>query len=706
MSLLAAGAAWYRMREAERPPQFRTAKVVRGPLTATVSATGTLGAVVSVQVGSQVSGQVREVLVDFNAEVRKGDLIARIDPETFEYRVRQSQADLDAARAQVLTAQANTGASRAAVSRAEVNLAEARRDLDRKRTLVERGFVSPAEAEKAEAVHAAAVEDARSTRAELAVVEAQVRSAEAVVRQREAQLQQARIDLERTAIRAPVDGIVIRRSIDAGQTVAASLQAPEMFVIAQDLRQMQVEASIDEAEIGRIRPGQKATFTVDAFPGRGFEGAVLQVRKAALTVQNVVTYVVVVSAFNPDLALVPGMTANVRIATDSRASVLKVPNAALRFRPPGFQEAPRAAAPGFAPTVAAEPQDPGLPSGVTRALQAAAALLPDARAQAASPLQQFREAIDREVAPDDAQKARLDEVFTSMRARFAGVRELPAEERARAVERLRAELRERIGEVFDPERRQRYRQWLTSIDAQRAGGSPPAAAGAPAASEAATTPAVPAAASKPGTEPRAGTTTPASPSPGSGTVLPSPAASATAPTTAATAPPDGPSPGGTTTGAAASGPGAQLRLFRERLIRDLALSESQRQQLDAIFGGLRERFVALRDLPEAERPKAAERIRADLRERIGEILTAEQKPRYAAILAEISGRQATRGRVFVLAPDGRPRAIEVRLGLSDGTFTEVSGDGLDEGTEVLVGVVSATRDAPRPAGVVAPRPLF
>jgi HlyD family secretion protein len=337
-ALMAGGYTWYRQTRQGDAPQWRTAKVSRGGITASVSATGTLNAEVSVPVGSQVSGQVKEVLADFNSEVKRGQLIARIDPETFEYRVRQSQADLDAARAQVLTAQANISAASAAVSRIRVNLAEARRDLERKQLLVERNFISGAELEKARAVLDAATEEIKSSQAQVEVAQAQARSAQAVVAQREAQLLQARADLERTAIRAPVDGIVIKRSIDAGQTVAASLQAPELFVIARNLRDMQVDTSIDEAEIGKIRLGQRATFTVDSYPGRSFSGEVKQVRKAALTVQNVVTYTVVVATANPDLALIPGMTANVRLVTDARDGVLRVPNAALRFRPPDWQE--------------------------------------------------------------------------------------------------------------------------------------------------------------------------------------------------------------------------------------------------------------------------------------------------------------------------------------------------------------------------------
>lgn len=314
-------------------PEFRTVAIERGGITAAVSATGTLSPVVSVQVGSQVSGQLKEVLADFNTEVKKGQLIARIDPQTFEYRVRQAQADVDAARSLVLTQQASIAVQQAEVSRFDVQLADARIDLERKQSLVAKGFISSAESDKTRAALNALGEQLKSAKAQVRVAEANAANAAAVVRQREAALAQARIDLERTAIRAPVSGVVIKRSVEQGQTVAASLQAPELFIIAENLADMRVETSIDEAEIGRVKPGQKATFTVDAFPGRTFEGTVKQIRKAAINVSNVITYMAEVSASNPDNVLLPGMTASVRIVTESRSDVLKAPNAALRYRP-------------------------------------------------------------------------------------------------------------------------------------------------------------------------------------------------------------------------------------------------------------------------------------------------------------------------------------------------------------------------------------
>ncbi|WP_126443964.1 efflux RND transporter periplasmic adaptor subunit [Sulfuricystis multivorans] len=322
--------AWRGFFAADAKPAYKFATVERGPLTAAVAATGTLNPVVSVQVSSQISGQIRELFVDFNSPVKAGDLLARIAPETYEHRVRQAEADLEAARAIVAVQQAE-------LFRARVNLLEAERDFKRKETLVAKNYLSPAELDKAQTTLDAA-------RAQLKVVQAQAANSMALVRQREAALAQARVDLSRTEIRAPVDGIVIKKSVEPGQTVAVSLQAPEMFVIARNLADMQVEAAIDEADIGRVEVGQEVSFSVDAFPGRKFKGEVRQVRKAAQVTSNVVSYTVVISAANPDLILLPGMTANVRIVTSHKDDALKVANAALRFRPPAEGDEPAPAA--------------------------------------------------------------------------------------------------------------------------------------------------------------------------------------------------------------------------------------------------------------------------------------------------------------------------------------------------------------------------
>jgi HlyD family secretion protein len=412
-----AAAYYWSTRDDKQAPTWRFARVERGPLTATVAASGTLNPVTSVQVGTQVSGQVKELFVDFNSPVKAGQLIARIDPETFLYRVRQNEADLEAARA--------------AAGRTQVSLANAQRDLARTRELVQREFVSPADLDRAQA--------------QFDLARAEVSSAQAVVAQRSAQLASARVDLARTEIRAPVDGVVIKRSVDVGQTVAASLQAPELFVIARDLRDMQVETSIDEADVGRIRVGQRATFTVDAFPGRTFTGEVRQVRKSAQTVQNVVTYTVLVSAANPDGQLMPGMTANVRIVTDTRDSVLKVANAALRFRPPGEG----AAGDGKA-----------LPEGKAAADKGANA---GGAGAGGGQLQQLRERLVAELKLDDAQQARAQAVFEQMRGRFMSLRELPEEARARAMATARAEMRAAVEEILRPEQKPRFAEIMAEV---------------------------------------------------------------------------------------------------------------------------------------------------------------------------------------------------------------------------------------------------
>ena len=326
------GAWWWSQSRAADQPVYRTGTLARGPLLATVAASGAVNPVTQVSVGTQVSGQMKELYADFNDEVKAGQLIAMLDPETFEYRVRSAQADVDAARAAVLTAQANAAAGRAAISKAQVDLAEAQRDFDRKRDLADKQFIAQSEVDRTRALVNTSGELLKLAQAQASVTQAQITTALANVAQREAMLGQARIDLGRTRITSPVSGIVIKRTIERGQTVAASLQAPELFVIAQNLHDMQVEASIDESDVGRIRLGQKAHFSVDAFPGQTFEAEVRQVRKAALNVANVVTYVAVLRFANADGRLLPGMTANVRIATDNRQDVLKVPNAALRMR--------------------------------------------------------------------------------------------------------------------------------------------------------------------------------------------------------------------------------------------------------------------------------------------------------------------------------------------------------------------------------------
>ncbi|MEN9543296.1 MAG: hypothetical protein RLZZ598_129 [Pseudomonadota bacterium] len=479
--------AWWVLRPADEAQKLKLGKVEQGPLQAVVAAAGTVKPVVQVSVGTQVSGQIRELVVDFNSEVKRGQVIARIDPQSFESKVNQATADVDAARAVALTAEANVNAALATAGKAQLDAENARRDLARKQELFGQNFISTAEIETARNSAATLAQSLKVTQAQIEVAQAQARNAAATIKQREAVLHQARIDLDRTVIRSPVDGVVIKRSVDIGQTVAASLQAPELYIIAENLADMQVEVSIDEADIGRIRPGQPTSFTVDAFPGRTYEGKVSQVRKSATIASNVVTYTVVVAFANTTSQLLPGMTANARIVTDKRDNALKVPNAALRVR---------------------------------------------------------------------------------------------------------------IAGVAEP--------------------SPPAPGAAAAASAA----------------------MPASPSAGGG-----------------------------------GGGGERLRVLREALVAQVGFSPEQMQKVDEIQASLRPKYAALRELPEDQRAKAAETLRAEMRARVAELATPAQKPKFEQAMADLGGRAGTssRGRVYVPGDDGKPRALGLRLGISDGSMTEVLG---------------------------------
>ncbi len=539
IALLLGGAAWQQgWLSPKAEVKYKTVKLDKGTITATVSASGTITPVSSVQVGSQVSGQIKELRVDFNSEVKAGQIIARIDPEIFEYRVRQAQADVDSARAQQLVAQSTLSARRADLSRAEVNFIEAKSDAQRKQTLFEKQFISSADRDKSASLVKTQEEDLKTARANIAVAEAQVKSAESTTKQRVAGLDSAKGDLGRTIIKSPVDGIVIKRSIETGQTVAASLSAPELFVIAKNLRDMQVETAIDESDIGKIRTGMRATFTVDAFSGRSFSGEVSQVRKAAQTVQNVVTYIAVISFSNTDGVLLPGMTANARIVINERTDVLRVANAALRFKP------------------AAADDKPGDKAG--------------------------------------------------------------------------------------------------SANSSSAGSS--------------------AAAPRPQGQPGAG--------------------------------------GGQGAGGP-GGPGGALRAYRERLEKEVAMTDAQKKQLEDLYAGMRDRFAAIRDLPEDVRPKAMANIRSDLREKTAAMLTAEQKPKFEAINAEIDaarsaggGGAPARGKLWVLDEVGKPKSIDIRTGASDGSLTEILNppDTLKAGAEVLSGVQAAGSAKPAAGGM--PRSPF
>jgi HlyD family secretion protein len=439
-------------------PKFRLGRVERGALTAAVSATGNLAAVITVQVGSQVSGQIKELFADFNSVVKKNQVVARIDPDIFEAKVNQAKAEVESARAAVLNQQAQVERAKADVENSRAALAEAKaqtakaqvsvldtkRDLDRKTELFRRELIARSDTDTAQANHDSALAQLDSARAkeqaqaaailsaaaQLKVVEAALESARATVRQKLAALQQAQVDLDHTTIRAPVDGVVVSRAVDVGQTVAASLQAPILFTIAQDLTKMQVETSVDEADIGRIKLEDRAAFTVDAFPGETFTGVVTQIRKAAQIVQNVVTYTVVVAVSNPSGKLLPGMTANVKLVIAEKPSVLKVPNAALRFRPAGAETA----AP--APSAAAGGQAAG----------------------GQPTTEQIRERLTRELKLTEEQQKTLDPILQDSRQQFIAMRSSGLSEpdqRARA-QRIREATRVRIRAILAPEQQARY----------------------------------------------------------------------------------------------------------------------------------------------------------------------------------------------------------------------------------------------------------
>jgi HlyD family secretion protein len=305
--VLGGGGGYYFYQRANRPvvAVYKTAPLERRTISARITASGTLQARVTVQVGSQVSGRVLELFADFNSKVKKGDIIAKLDPQLF-------QASLVQAKANFASAQANAAKSVATKMDAD-------RQYERAKTQRAEGLASQQEVDTAETA--------------AAVAKAGVDAAKSQVEQARAQLNQDQVNLSLSIIKSPIDGVVISRSVEVGQTVAASLQAPVLFTIAEDLTKMHIEASVPESDVGRLSPDLPVEFTVDAFPGRRFRGKIAQVRNAAVTVQNVVTYTAIVAVDNPELKLRPGMTATVNIVTARRENVLALPNAALRFRP-------------------------------------------------------------------------------------------------------------------------------------------------------------------------------------------------------------------------------------------------------------------------------------------------------------------------------------------------------------------------------------
>ena len=340
---------------------FRKIKVERGEISQVVTATGTINPVITVLVGSQVSGTINALYADFNSQVKENQVVAQIDPALFDGQVQQGKANLQNARAGLQNAEANLQSTEAALInaqagletnranlvKAEVAVVDTKRTLDRNLELMKRNVIAQASLDTAQVNYDSAVaqkdaslaqvEQAKaqveSSRAQVETAKAQVESAKAQIEQAEASLMIAETNLKYTTIHSPVNGTVISRNVDVGQTVAASLQAPTLFTIARDLTQMQVDTNVSEADVGRLEVGQDSTFTVDAYPERTFHGKLSEIRNAPTTIQNVVTYDIVIQVDNKDFKLKPGMTANVSILIAHKEGILKIPNSALRFQP-------------------------------------------------------------------------------------------------------------------------------------------------------------------------------------------------------------------------------------------------------------------------------------------------------------------------------------------------------------------------------------
>lgn len=431
--------------------KYKTVKIERGNLSTFVTANGTVNPVTTVLVGSQVSGTIQKLNADFNSIVKKGALIAQIDPAIFQAQVAQASAKVENAKASRLNAQAdiatarsNIEASKANVVKAKVSLEDTRRNLNRSLELFARNLISASDRDTAQTSYdssaaqlEATLAQQKATEAQMESAQARVESAKAQIKQAEAELELAQVNLNHTRITAPVNGIVISRNVDVGQTVAASLQAPTLFTIAQDLTEMQVDTNVSEADIGRVANRQETTFTVDAYPQMTFRGKVTEIRNAPISIQNVVTYNVVIHVKNPELKLKPGMTANVSLLVAHKESVLKIPNAALRFRPDFVKReagaSQKKSAP--APTPAPSPSKGGPnPEAILERLKAELTLTPEQEAGVTSILK-------------DAQ--------TQIRAAF---RAGGAEEGKAKGKELRLSNRLKIRSLLTEEQRKKYDQ--------------------------------------------------------------------------------------------------------------------------------------------------------------------------------------------------------------------------------------------------------
>ena len=444
---------------------YRLARVDRGSILASVNSTGTINPVTTVIVSSQLSGQVVEILADYNSEVKAEQVVARLNSDQIRARLDAASAELEQSRAQRLVTEAQIDRAgseieraksieadaKAQIDRAEALLADAERILQRQTELQSRGFAATAAldtaraqrdsqraaAAQARAALSGALAQQKTLAADQKMAQAQLATVGAQILQREAVVRQIGVDLRNTDIRSPVSGVVIQRNIELGQTVAASLQAPTLFLIADDLRRMEISANVDEADVGTVHEGQRASFTVNAFPGRMFEGRVKQVRLGSQTVQNVVIYTAIISVENPRHELKPGMTANLRIETERRDDVLRVPNAALRWRPPTPQ--PDANQPSPL-AVESAPRGGNEAAGGRRAMQ------------------EYVAAIRSELDLSSDQRGKLDALLAEQRRGLGGLASEPdaAVRRAKFVE-MRRGLEASVAELLTPEQQVKFR---------------------------------------------------------------------------------------------------------------------------------------------------------------------------------------------------------------------------------------------------------
>jgi HlyD family secretion protein len=473
-------------------PAWRTVKVDRGDVVASVNATGTINPISTVVVGSQVSGQVLEILADFNTQVEAGQVLARLDPTQVKARLDGARADLANVRAGRQVQEAQIEQSRADIARSEAarldavaklaqveaQLADAERILARQNDLGTRGFAAQAAIDTARATAEAQRAARDSARAQITSAEASKQSIEAGLKvaqatlgtfdaqimQREAVVRQIEVDLANTEIKSPVVGTVVQRQVELGQTVAASLQAPTLFLVAQDLSSMEIYANVDEADVGRVRTGQPVTFSVNAYPNREFRGEVKLVRLGSQTIQNVVIYTAIISFQNQRRELLPGMTATLRVISDRRENVVRVPNSALRWRPAGTAAVEQ--------QPAQEASNPFGPPQIGRGWGRGGGQQQGGGRQ----MNEFIESLKTELGLDPNQSAQIDAIVEEARPQFRGLMDpsLDRNQRIERVRQIRADMAKRIEAVLKENQRQAFADIRARYEGGRggAGGQP------------------------------------------------------------------------------------------------------------------------------------------------------------------------------------------------------------------------------------------